>query len=79
MLRMANDEDAREQDQHELSRLLHPSHGLPRRLSLVPDDGPGDGGGGAEAIGDHLAEVTRADPVPLFLASRRGGRRTGRR
>lgn len=76
MRRIAGTHDV-EQADLELSRILHPSYGLPRRLRLVPDPDraePADEAGGQAAPdeGDnrHLAEVVRIDAIPAFLASR---------
>ena len=78
MLRIAEpDEVPQGAGTEDLCRLLHPSYGLPRRLVLVAlghlEGGrtvPADDGADGD---EHLAEITRIDTVPRFLAGRPSG------
>ena len=88
MLRIAGPDDTGHHTQADLCRILHPSFGLPGRLvlSLVGDHGGATGGpatggpagDGSDGDGD-LAEITRIDAVPRFLAGRPARRRARRR
>lgn len=49
----------------DLSRLLHPSAGLPHRLAMALA-----GSGWDDAVERQVAEVTRIEEIPAFLAGR---------
>ena len=77
MLRIAEPDEGPQGADTDLCRLLHPSYGLPRRLVLVAlgqvDGGPRVPADDVTEGDEHLAEITRIDTVPRFLAGRPSG------
>ncbi len=83
MLRIAGPDEVVQEPAMDLCRVLHPSYGLPRRLVLVALGEPAATGlrppAGSADGDEHLAEITRIDAVPRFIADRPPRRRAGRR
>ena len=70
MLRITGPGEAAHGTEPDLSRILHPSFGLPSRLALALAAEPTPQADGGDRDDGYLAEVVRIDAVPAFLAHR---------